>query len=141
MDAINHYLSEVVHACMSSFDAGTHPSERSAPERFYHGLTLGLLVGLRGRYSVEPNRESGFGRYDVALVPKGAGMGTDPAIVIEFKVFDARKGERTLEDTVASAHAQIVDKGYVDGLIERGVPKEHIRTYGFAFRGKDVLVR
>ena len=53
---------------MSAFDGGRRTAERE-PERFYHGLALGLLAHLRGRWSVESNRESGFGRYDVTLVP------------------------------------------------------------------------
>ncbi len=90
-------LAAVTMACLSSFDAGTHPSEYSEPERFYHGLVLGLLASLRGRWSVESNRESGFGRYDVALVPTDGANGTDPAVVMEFKVFDPDE-EQTLAE-------------------------------------------
>ena len=126
-------------ACSTSFDSGTHPSEHSEPERFYHGLVLGLLAHLRGRWSVESNRESGFGRYDVALVPTDGAAGTDPAVVMEFKVFDDWD-EQTLEDTVARARQQIEDRAYAAGLVERGIAPERIRTYGIAFRGKEVLV-
>ena len=132
-------LAEVTHACVSSFDAGVHPSGSSEPERFYHGLVLGLLASLRGRYSVESNRESGFGRYDVALVPNDGAGGSDPAVLMEFKVFDDWD-ERTLDDTVARARRQIEDKAYAAGLVERGIAPERIRTYGIAFRGKEVLV-
>ena len=132
-------LAEVTRACVSSFDSGTRPSEASEPERFYHGLVLGLLASLRGRYAVESNRESGFGRYDVALVPTDGAQGTDPAVVMEFKVFDDWD-EETLADTVARAHEQIEEKAYVAGLVARGIAEERIRTYGIAFRGKEVLV-
>ena len=138
-EAMGDYLSEVVLACASSFDSAMRPSVRGEAERFYHGLVLGLLVSLRGRYSVESNRESGFGRYDVALMPTDGAADADPAIVIEFKVFDPRR-EETLADTVARARAQIKDKAYVAGLVERGIAPERIRTYGIAFRGKEVLV-
>jgi hypothetical protein len=138
-EAAGHYLADVTQACMSSFDSATRPSEHRAPERFYHGLVLGLLVELRGRYSVESNRESGYGRYDVALVPTDGAAGTDPAVIIEFKVFDPRR-EETLEDTVARALAQIEEKGYAAGLVERGIAPERIRTFGIAFRGREVLV-
>ena len=131
-------LADVTRACASSFDSGTHTSE-SEPERFYHGLVLGLLASLRGRWSVESNRESGFGRYDVALVPTDGASGSDPAVVMEFKAFDDWD-EQTLTDTVARAHAQIDERGYVAGLVERGIAPERIRTYGIAFRGKEVLV-
>mgnify|MGYP002623297357 CR=1 FL=1 len=131
-------LADVTRACMSSFDSGTRPSG-SEPERFYHGLVLGLLASLRGRYSVESNRESGFGRYDVALVPACGAAGTDPAVVMEFKVFDPYD-EETLADTVARARAQIEERAYVAGLVARGIDESRIRTYGIAFRGKEVLV-
>ena len=132
-------LSAVTRACMSSFDAGTHPSEETEPERFYHGLVLGLLSSLRGRYSVESNRESGFGRYDVALVPTDGATDTDSAVVMEFKVFDPDE-EQSLADTVARAREQIEDRHYVDGLVARGIAPDRIRTLGVAFRGKEVLV-
>jgi hypothetical protein len=131
-------LAGVCEACMSSFDGARRPAARE-PERFYHGLVLGLLARLRGRWSVESNRESGRGRYDVALVPTDGAAGTDPAVVMELKVFDPRR-EEALSDTVARARAQIDDKGYVAGLVARGIAPERIRTYGVAFRGKEVLV-
>jgi hypothetical protein len=136
--AATRALSEVALYCMSSFDGARRPASRD-PERFYHGLVLGLLASLRGRWSVESNRESGFGRYDVALVPTDGRDGTDPAVVMEFKVFDDYD-EETLADTVARARAQIEDKAYVAGLVARGIAPERIRTYGIAFRGKEVLV-
>ena len=88
---------------------------------------------------MESNRESGFGRYDVALVPTDGAAGADPAVVMEFKVFDPRR-EKTLEDTVERARRQIEDRGYAAGLAGRGIAPERIRTYGIAFRGKEVLV-
>jgi hypothetical protein len=131
-------LAEVCDLCMSSFDGARRPAERE-PERFYHGLVLGLLARLRGRWSVESNRESGRGRYDVALVPTDGRDGTDPAVVMEFKVFDPRR-EETLADAVARAREQIEDRRYVAGLAERGIALGRVRTYGIAFRGKEVLV-
>lgn len=136
LDDMNAYLSEVVQACVSSFDAGARPSAQSEPERFYHGLVLGMLVELRGRYSVESNRESGYGRFDVALVPHNA---ADPAFILEFKVMDSRR-ESSLEDTVRRAHEQIDARSYRSALVERGIPRERIHAYGIAFKGKNVLV-
>ena len=83
------------------------------------------------------NRESGFGRYDVMLEPKD--VKNDTAFILEFKVYDSDE-EDTLTDTVAAAHAQIEEKQYEAALIAKGIPKEHIRTYGFAFEGKKVLM-
>ena len=67
---MNTYMNEVAPATFSSFDTGRHPSGKSQPERFYHGFVLGLLVELRDRYEVKSNRESGYGRYDVMLIPR-----------------------------------------------------------------------
>ena len=61
------------------------------------------------------------------------------AIIIEFKVQDSSE-EKELSDTVASALAQIEEQNYEAGLIARGIPKDRIRKYGFAFCGKKVLI-
>ena len=76
------------------------------------------------------------GRYDVALEPKDK---TKNAVIIEFKVFNSRK-EKTLEDTVRTALEQIEEKKYETALTARGIPKEQIYKYGFAFEGKNVLI-
>ena len=131
------YLNDITLACISNFDSGTHPSEHTQPERFYHGLVLGLLVELRGRYTVDSNRESGYGRYDVSLIPLH--KQDDPALILEFKVFDP-DDEDTLEDTLARAHTQITQKAYATSLVELGIPQDNIREYGIVFRGKKVLI-
>ncbi len=136
LKAMNTYMNDVALYTFSSFDTGNHPSERSQPERFYHGFVLGLLVDIRDSYEVRSNRESGFGRYDIALIPRNQGKA---AFVIEFKVYDESE-EKTLNDTVKEALKQINDKNYDAQLIERGIPKEMIRHYGFAFKGKKVLI-
>ena len=117
------------------FDTGKNPSGEE-PERFYHGFVLGLMVELAERYVLTSNRESGFGRYDVMLEPRRA---EDDGIIIEFKVQDAEE-EKELADTVKAALKQIEEKKYDTMLVEKGVPKEKIRSYGFAFRGKEVLI-
>ena len=132
---MNIYMNRVALATISYFDSGNRPSE-SEPERFYHGFVLGLLVELRERYTVTSNRESGYGRYDIMLEPKN---NKEPAIIMEFKVYDPSE-EKTLEDTVASALKQIEDKKYEQVLCSKGMKKECIRKYGFAFQGKKVLI-
>ncbi len=134
--SMNGYMNRVALQTFSYFDTGKHPS-LSEPERFYHGFVLGLLVDLGGRYTLTSNRESGFGRYDVMLEPTD--ITRDDAILLEFKVLDETE-EASLEDTVQAALKQIQEKQYAALLIAKGIPKERIRAYGFAFQGKNVLI-
>ncbi len=136
LKGMNYYMNKVALATFSYFDTGKNPSETLEPERFYHGFVLGLIVELSDRYEVKSNRESGFGRYDVMIIPFDK---SEKAIVLEFKVHENDE-EKTLEETVSSALAQIEEKKYDTELINAGVKKENIRHYGFAFEGKKVLI-
>ena len=133
---MNIYMNDVALATFSSFDTGKKPSEKSQPERFYHGFVLGLLVELRDRYQIRSNRESRYGRYDVMLTPVTE---VDDAIVIEFKVHEPDE-EKSLQDTVRTALDQIKEKNYDAELLLQGIPADRIRHYGFAFEGKKVLI-
>ena len=126
-------------ATFSYFDVGNKPSEYIEPERFYHGFVLGIMVGERENYIIKSNRESGFGRYDIMMVPKDIKNKKLPAIVIEFKVYDS-EDEKQLKDTVKAAHRQIEEKRYDDEIIQLGIEKDRIKHYGFAFEGKKVLI-
>ena len=130
-EAMNYFMNRLCLATFSYFDVG-----QDEPEKFYHGFVLGLLAELREQYVLKSNRESGFGRYDVMMIPKKDGL---PAIIMEFKVRNPGK-EKTLEETVQTALNQIEDKKYDVELISGGIPAEKIRHYGFAFEGKKVLI-
>ena len=134
--AMNAYMNRVALNTFSYFDTGNRPSGEE-PERFYHGFVLGLIVDLQNRYIITSNRESGFGRYDVMLEPRNPQK--DDGIILEFKVYDP-DDEETLKDTVQDALKQIEKKQYASQLIEKGISRENIRSYGFAFHGKNVLI-
>ncbi len=136
LDAMNEYMNEVALVTISNFDVGIKQSEKSRPERFYHGFVLGLMVDQTENFEIRSNRESGFGRYDVMMIPKKASL---PAIVIEFKVHNPKR-EQSLEATAQAALRQIEDRNYDEELIARGIDKGRIRHYGFAFEGKKVLI-
>ena len=135
--SMNRYMNEVALNTFSYFDAGSKPSDRKSPERFYHGFVLGLIVDKSEDYMVKSNRESGYGRYDVVMEPK------DPrnvAVIMEFKVFDS-EDEAELAETAANALKQIEEKKYDADLLQRGIPAENILKYGFAFEGEKCLIK
>ena len=137
---MNASMQQVVLLSVSSFDSGIQPASGNVqPENFFHALTLGMLTCLSGAYHVTSNRESGFGRYDVCIEP--VDRARNPfAAVLEFKVFDEKKGDTDLTDTCGRARKQIDEKGYDADLRSRGIPSAMIRRYGFGFRGKDVMI-
>ena len=138
IEAMNAYMNKVALKTISYFDTGNVPSDEE-PERFFHGFVLGLMVDQSDNYIITSNRESGFGRYDIMLEPKDKQSEKYPGIVIEFKVINPRR-ENSLEETVEAALKQIEEKNYDAELINRGVDKENIHHYGFAFRNKEVLI-
>lgn len=133
---MNQYMNQMTSAVFSFFDSGKHPSDQAEPERFYHGFVLGLMADAKLDYIITSNRESGLGRYDVMMEPRNKG---DFAYVLEFKVKDP-DSEKNLEDTVRNALEQIDIKNYDGILMERGISKDRIRHYGFAFSGKEILI-
>ena len=136
LEGMNEYMNDISYEIFSFFDVGRNISERPEPERFYHGFVLGMLVELKDLYAITSNRESGFGRYDVMMLPKKAGA---DALIIEFKSVRTKRGE-TLEGAVQAALEQIEKKQYEAVLRAEGFPKEKIKKYGFAFQGKEVLI-
>ena len=137
LKAMNYYMNKVALATFSYFDVGSGNGSDPEPERFYHGFVLGLIAERAGIYEIRSNRESGFGRYDIMMIPQEREK--YPAIIIEFKVCSRMKKE-TLEEAVQSALNQITEKNYDADLLAQGIPEERIRHYGFAFEGKKVLI-
>ena len=138
IEAMNFYMNKLTMATFSYFDVGNGDVNSQEPEKFYHGFVLGLMAQMSEHYQVRSNRESGFGRYDIMMIPRNP-QGEYPGIIIEFKVKSRTKPE-TLEEAVEAALKQIEEKNYDAELEEIGIAKESIRHYGFAFEGKKVLI-
>ena len=102
------------------------------PEKVYQAFLLGLLAGMSD-YEVSSNRESGFGRYDILLRPKG---GNGQAVIMELKRL--RKNE-TAEKALDSALQQIEDKRYDTILRQDGFTD--ILKMAITFDGKQVWVK
>lgn len=101
-------------------------------ESFYHGFVLAMLASISDRYYIRSNRESGWGRYDVLLIPKKQGS---KAILLEFK--QVRK-EEELESVAKLALDQIQAQAYHTEILQYPHVKEVIEC-GIAFSGKSVL--
>lgn len=135
VDAMNEFITEIALQSFSNFDIAPSASSKDAPERFYHGFVLGLIVELADRYQITSNRESGFGRYDIMLTPKDKKK--DNAYIIEFKVYKPAK-EKNLEETVQNALAQIQEKQYDTQLLAEGFTAKQIKNMVLHFMEKFV---
>jgi hypothetical protein len=127
VELFEEMLQKVVTAVYSYHDFGDEP------EKVYHALVAGMLTWITGTHEIKSNRESGYGRYDIMVIPR------DPArvgYIIEFK--KTRKNE-TLESAVKSALQQIEEKKYETELAERGI--KHIKKLAIVFSGKEVFVK
>ncbi|MVX63731.1 AAA family ATPase [Clostridium chromiireducens] len=104
------------------------------PERVYHAFVLGILVSLSNEYEVKSNKESGYGRYDVMIIPKDI---SKIGIVIEFKKIDYFLDD-TIEEATKEALDQIEEKKYEMELIQKGV--KNIIKLAIVFKGKEIKV-
>ncbi len=104
-------------------------------EKVYHALVIGLLIWISNTHEVKSNRESGYGRYDIMIIPRDSDK---IGYVIEFKSVDKDENE-TVENALKAALAQIEAMQYETELKERGI--KHIKKLAIAFSGKEVFVR
>lgn len=102
-------------------------------ESFYHGFMLGMTaLFLTKDYTTESNRESGYGRFDLAIFPAGPAK---PGVIMEFKV---AKSESELEHKAQEALQQIEHKAYITEFQKRHI--QQVWKYGIAFCGKHVKI-
>lgn len=119
-------LERYIAYLVSSYDAANK-------ESFYHGFLLGMTALFVPEYVVESNRESGYGRFDIAIFPKDT---SKAGVLMEFKAADS---EAQLEDKADEALRQIEEKQYDTEFEKRGISK--VWKYGIAFCGKQVYVK
>ena len=128
-------MEDIAEYSMSYFDTAKNKGKH-APENFYHGLVLGLIVSMRKEYRIVSNQESGEGRYDIAIYPFDK---TKDAYILEFKVLNEHR-EKTVQETAQNALKQIQTRNYESDLLAYGIPADHIYKLGFGFLGKKVWV-
>ncbi|MBQ7478645.1 MAG: PD-(D/E)XK nuclease domain-containing protein, partial [Selenomonadaceae bacterium] len=103
------------------------------PEAFYHGFLNGMLAILSPRtYEIQSNKESGYGRFDIALFPKRTDR---PGVLMEFKAAGSLKA---LNAMAKAALAQTERLDYTAEFRKRCI--RDVWTYGIAFRGKKVRI-
>jgi len=122
-------FQQFVISNLSYFDvSGTEP------ERVYHAFVLGMLISLSEKYEVKSNKESGYGRYDVMLIPKD---NSKIGIVLEFKKIDDFL-KTTIDEGTIAALKQIEDMKYSQELIDRDV--KNIIKLAIVFKGKEIKI-
>ncbi|MVX62366.1 AAA family ATPase [Clostridium chromiireducens] len=104
------------------------------PERVYHAFVLGMLVSLSNKYEVKSNKESGYGRYDVMIIPKDISR---TGIIIEFKKIDYFLDD-TIEEATEEALKQIEEKKYDQELLQKDI--RNIIKIAIVFKGKEIKV-
>jgi len=122
-------LQKLVSDSLSYFDA-----TGNEPEKFYHGLVLGLIVSFSDTWHIRSNRESGMGRCDILMTPKNP---DHFGIVMELKTHHPTL-EADLKATANRAMAQIEKRQYEQELRTQGATK--IMKIGIGFMGKQLEI-
>ena len=104
-------LGEIMVNMLSHFDLD------SEMEKIYQVFMIGLVGFLMGKYEIISNNESGYGRYDLAMIPIKS---NEKAYLMEFKISKTEKG-MTLK--AEEALKQIDEKKYDTRLKARGIKK------------------
>ena len=121
-------LGECVLNSLSAYDV-----DKRNPERVYQAFLLGMLVSLAPDYEVTSNRESGYGRYDICIIPLKS---KKPCIIMELKQI---RISETAETALVSALKQIEDKQYEAAIRQRGY--DDFVKLAVVFDGKRVWVK
>ncbi|MBI4647562.1 MAG: AAA family ATPase [Bacteroidia bacterium] len=112
-----------------------HGFGKKEPEKVYQAFLLGLFVNLQDKNEIISDREAGYGRYDIMIIPHDKNK---TGIIIELKTIDTYHKETILE-AVQAAIDQIEERQYEKTLIAKGI--KDILKLGIAFDGKRVEVK
>ena len=126
-EKLQNAIAEYMDRTISFYDGGA--------EGFYHGLMLGLIALMDNQYKIKSNRESGYGRYDVCLIPREKRY---PGIILELK-WKEKLDEKALQSLAEDALKQIETLRYDSEMKEDGITE--ILELGIAFSGKKVSVK
>lgn len=102
-------------------------------EKVYQAFILGLLVNLSINYEVTSEKESGYGRYDISVVPKNRNK---KAVIMELKRIES---DETIDTALSNALAQIKEKKYETAILAKGITD--IDKLAVVFDGKKVRVK
>ena len=123
--AFSEELQTYIEQLVSVYDAANK-------ESFYHGLVLGMTALVLNDYYVESNRESGYGRFDIAIFPRRSDL---PGVILEFKVAPT---ENDLKEKAREALQQIEKQQYIAEFKQKQIPS--VLKYGISFCGKKTYV-
>ena len=102
-------LGEIMINMLSHFDLDKEM------EKIYQVFMIGLVGFLMGKYEIISNDESGYGRYDLAMIPIKS---NEKAYLMEFKI---SKTKKRMEEKAQKALKQIDEKKYDTKLKARGI--------------------
>jgi hypothetical protein len=125
-------FSKLVLETLSYFNVGRKTKE---VERVFQAFLLGMLIRLKGRYEVYSEKESGYGRFDVSVIPNDK---SQQAIIMELKSIDTFNNE-TKDQALDAALKQIEDRNYEAALRQQGCT--NIMKVAVTFDGKRVWAR
>ncbi len=130
IDIFEEILNKFVCESLSYFNL---PKETKEVERIYQAFILGLLANLQGTHTITSEKESGYGRYDIAIVPNDK---KQRAIIMELK---KTRPKETPEQALESALRQIENRNYESAVRQQGCT--NILKIAVTFDGKRVWTK
>ena len=112
-------------------------------EAAYHAFMIGLTIQLRKKYIIRSNRETGYGRADLVMVPKRkSGVG----VIFEFKFFNSKKPsitkkeiEKKFKTKLQEGIKQVIKQKYIAEFNDREI--QTIHQYVVVFYKKSCRIR